>query len=152
MHDTHIVATFERLLHVFVHVVVVERHEQRVDYDTQGDEQLHERIEHQQSHVLLKLQPQPTAVPHTEEVYRLHQALQELLLERGPILIVFRCWEVVHWHCCVPFTTSVRVCVLEREKQFLLVFAHYFFIITIKFDSNKRRLILDQIVFGLLLR
>jgi len=41
---THIVAHFECTLHVLVHSVVVERHEERVDDDAQCDEQLDERI------------------------------------------------------------------------------------------------------------
>lgn len=93
---TYVVSTLECLIHIFVHIVVIERHEQRVHDDTQGDEQLHERIKHQQGDVLLKLQPQPTAVPHTEEIYGLHSKLEEPLFERRSILIVFRCWEVVH--------------------------------------------------------
>lgn len=76
--------------------MVVQRHKQSIDDDTQRDEQLDERVKDDQGDVLLELQPEPTAVPHTEHVYCLHEALDEFLFERGSILILFRCWEVVH--------------------------------------------------------
>lgn len=41
---THIVAHFECTLHILVHSVVVERHEECVDDDAQCDEKLDERI------------------------------------------------------------------------------------------------------------
>lgn len=44
---TYVIATFERPFHVLVHVVVVERHEERIYDDTQRDKQLDERVEHQ---------------------------------------------------------------------------------------------------------
>jgi hypothetical protein len=46
--ETHVVAHFQESLHVRVHVVVIERHEERVDDDTQCDEQLDERIKDEQ--------------------------------------------------------------------------------------------------------
>jgi len=66
--NTHVVAGFEHSLHIFVHVVVIQRHEERVDDDAECDEELYERIKDQQGHVLLKLEPGPTAIPHAKDV------------------------------------------------------------------------------------
>lgn len=44
---THIVSHLEEVFEAAVHAVVVHGHEERVDDDTQRNEQLHERVEHQ---------------------------------------------------------------------------------------------------------
>lgn len=65
---TYIIASFEYSLHVFVHVMVIQRHEERIDNDTECDEKLYERVKDQVGHVLLKLEPEPTAVPDAKHV------------------------------------------------------------------------------------
>lgn len=99
---THVVSALESFFHVLVHVVVVERHEEGVDYDTEGDEELHEWIEHNERHVLLQLQPEPTTVPHAEHVDPFGQGLQGPFLERWPIFVVLCRREVVYGHCQFP--------------------------------------------------
>lgn len=47
---------------------MVQGHEECVDDNAQRDEQLDERVEHDERHVLLELEPQPAAVPHAEYV------------------------------------------------------------------------------------
>jgi hypothetical protein len=51
---SYIVSVLECVVHSRVHVVVVERHEQRVDDDAQRDEQVDERIENDERQVLQK--------------------------------------------------------------------------------------------------
>lgn len=94
--DTHVVTALERPLHVRVHVVVVERHKQRVDHDAERDEQLDERVEHDKGHPLLELEPHPAAVPHAEDVDHPHPELDRLVLERRTVLVVVLCGEVVN--------------------------------------------------------
>lgn len=65
---THVIARFENSLHIFVHIVVVQRHEERIDDDAERDEELYERVKDQQGHVLLKLEPEPAAVPDAKDV------------------------------------------------------------------------------------
>lgn len=65
---TYIIASFEYSLHVFVHVMMIQRHEERIHDDTKCDEELYERIKDQEGHVLLKLEPEPTAVPDAKNV------------------------------------------------------------------------------------
>lgn len=52
---THIVTTLEGLLHVRIHVVMIQGHEKRIDHDTERDEQLDEGIEHNERYPLLEL-------------------------------------------------------------------------------------------------
>lgn len=66
--NTYVIARFEHSFHVFVHVVVIQCHEERIDDDTERDEELYERIKDQQGHVLLKLEPEPTAIPDAKDV------------------------------------------------------------------------------------
>lgn len=68
LQHTHVVAGFEHSLHIFVHIVVIQRHEKRIDDDAECDEKLYERIKDQQGDVLLKLEPGPTAVPDAKDV------------------------------------------------------------------------------------
>lgn len=66
--STHVIARFQHPFHIPVHVVVIQRHKERVDNDAECDEELYERIKHQQGHVLLKFKPEPTAVPDAKDV------------------------------------------------------------------------------------
>lgn len=66
--NTYVVARFKHSFHVFVHVVMIQCHEERIDDDTERDEELYERIKDQQGHVLLKLEPEPTAIPDAKDV------------------------------------------------------------------------------------
>ncbi len=50
--STYIVAVLERALHARVHVVVVQGHEHGVHHDAQCDEQIHERVEHDEGEKL----------------------------------------------------------------------------------------------------
>lgn len=69
---TYVVAALKRSFHIFVHIMMIKGHKQSIDDDTQCNEQLNERIEDKQRDVLLKLQPQPTAVPYAEEINPFH--------------------------------------------------------------------------------
>lgn len=95
---THIVSTLERLLHGLVHVVVVERHEQRVDDDAERDEEFDERVEDDERYVLLELEPQPATVPDAEDVDASHEVRQQLLLHCGAVLVLL-CREIVDGYC-----------------------------------------------------
>lgn len=66
--DTHVIARFENSLHIFVHIVVIQRHEERIDDDAECDEELYEWIKDQEGHVLLNLKPEPAAVPDAKDV------------------------------------------------------------------------------------
>lgn len=66
--NTHVIARLEYSFHVFVHVVVIQCHEERIDDDAERDEEFYERIKDQQGHVLLKLEPKPTAIPDAKDV------------------------------------------------------------------------------------
>lgn len=67
-YDTHVIARFENSFHIFVHIVMIQRHEKRIDDDAEGDEELYEWIKDQQGHVFLKLEPEPAAVPDAKDV------------------------------------------------------------------------------------
>jgi len=66
--STHVIARFEYSFHIFVHVVMIQCHEQRIDDDAECDEELYERIKDQQGHVLLKVEPELTAIPDAKDV------------------------------------------------------------------------------------
>ena len=66
--DTYVITRFEYSFHIFVHVVMIQCHEQRINDDTECDEELYEWIKDQQGHVLLKLEPKPTAIPDAKDV------------------------------------------------------------------------------------
>ena len=51
---SYIVSIFEGIVHAGVHVVVVEGHEEGVDDDAQGDEEIDERIENDERQILEK--------------------------------------------------------------------------------------------------
>lgn len=48
--------------------MMIQRHEERIDDDAERDEELYEWIKDQQGHVLLKLEPEPAAVPDAKYV------------------------------------------------------------------------------------
>lgn len=85
---THNVGLVEYEVQFGVHLVVVERHEQRVDDDAQGDVELDERVEDDEREPLLELQPRPSAVPHAERVDELQQPHLELLAERRLLVVL----------------------------------------------------------------
>ena len=100
---THIVAGLQDFGEVGIHVVVIHSHEERVHDDAQGDEELHEWVEDDESEDLLHSNPAPAALPHTQDVdspqtrtqhplLQLH--LQRLFLLLLRLLLVFL--EVVH--------------------------------------------------------
>ena len=51
---SYIVSIFEGIVHAGVHVVVVEGHEEGVDDDAQGDEEIDERIKNDERQILEK--------------------------------------------------------------------------------------------------
>lgn len=95
---TYVIAGFEHPLHVLVHVVVIERHEERVNDDAKCDKKFNERIKHQQGHPLLKLQPDPTAIPDAKDVDAPEKTGQQLVLERRLLFIVV-CRKVIGRNC-----------------------------------------------------
>lgn len=48
--------------------MMIHRHEESIDNDAQGDEQLHERIEDNEGEDLLHPHPAPAALPHTQDI------------------------------------------------------------------------------------
>lgn len=93
---THVVAALEHSLHFLVHVMVIHGHEHGVHNDAQRDEELNEGIEDNKGDPFLKFQPNPAAVPHTKHIDALEDRLERLVFERGPILVVVLCWEIVN--------------------------------------------------------
>jgi len=47
---------------------MIQCHEEGIDDDAEGDKKFYERIKDQQGHVLLKLEPKPTAIPDAKDV------------------------------------------------------------------------------------
>lgn len=56
--------------------MVIQRHEESIDDDAECDEEFYEWIKDQQGHVLLKLEPEPAAVPDAKQVDTTEQAGQ----------------------------------------------------------------------------
>ncbi|KAI5696073.1 hypothetical protein M8J75_007694 [Diaphorina citri] len=101
---THQVSTLQELLHVLVHFMMIQRHEQRIGHNTQRDEQLHKRIKHHERDPLLQFEPGHTAIPHAEDINPLEAGGEDLLPRCGAIFIVVNgiCWEVIHRGDCIP--------------------------------------------------
>lgn len=66
--NTHVIARLEYSFHIFVHIVVIQCHEERINDDTECDKEFYEWIKDQQRDVLLNLEPKPTAIPDAKDV------------------------------------------------------------------------------------
>jgi len=75
---TYVVAVGEGCLQMVVHAVLLHRHEERVDDDTQRDEHVDERIHDKQLDDVSELVPAAAALPAEQQLVTL--ALQKLLL------------------------------------------------------------------------
>ena len=88
--ETYVVAHFQSALQVRFHWVAVERHEEGVDHDTQRDEQFDERVEHEERHQFLELEPDGRAVPNAKHVQPLEHQRRQALLDVGTFVVVVR--------------------------------------------------------------
>ena len=61
----------ECALELLVHVVVIHSHEKGVDHNAERDEELHERVEDNESDQLLDSDPTPATVPYAQYIYTL---------------------------------------------------------------------------------
>lgn len=77
----YVIAHFEGAVHLFVHAVVIERHEERVDNNAQRDEELDERVVDEKADELLELDPVRRTVPHAANVQILERKGQQPLLD-----------------------------------------------------------------------
>jgi hypothetical protein len=96
----YIVSSLQYFLNTTVHVVVIQSHEQRIDDNTECDEQLNEWIKHDPRDPLLKFKPAPATVPNAERVDAFESRFNHFLFHGWSILFVlFFCGEVVdrHW-------------------------------------------------------
>ena len=73
---------------IIINVVVVERHEDDVDDDTEGDGQLRERVEDQVGQDLAGLQPDVAAIPDAKDVDRLLEVFAEDLFVLRTLVVV----------------------------------------------------------------
>ena len=73
---------------VVLDVVLVQRHEDDVDGDAEGDEELGEGVEDDEGEHLGDLEPEPAAVPDAHHVDRLLDVLARYQLEVGALVVV----------------------------------------------------------------
>lgn len=67
---SYIIAHFQGAVHVFVHFVVIQGHEERVDADAERDKQLDERVVDERVDRLLEAKPVAgLAVPKAQEIH-----------------------------------------------------------------------------------
>ena len=69
-------------------VVLVQRHEDDVDGDTQGDDEFRESVEHDEGQDFADFEPQPTAVPDARDFTSLLEPLGHDLLHLGAFVVV----------------------------------------------------------------
>lgn len=63
---SYIVSSLQHFLNVMVHIVMIQRHEQRVDDNAKRDKQLCERIKYDSRNSFLKFQPAEATIPNAE--------------------------------------------------------------------------------------
>ena len=86
---TYVIAVLERVADARVHVVVIERHEGRVDHDAESDEQIDERIEDDERQELSQTDVDVTTVPHAEDVdHAVAEGHKALLQPRAFVVLV----------------------------------------------------------------
>ena len=78
----------EDLHAVVLCAVLVKTHEDNIDSDAEGDEQLHEGVKHDPGHELGDLDPGPAAVQHTECLAALLQVILDNILELWTLVII----------------------------------------------------------------
>ena len=65
---SYVVSRLEHSLHFLVHVMMVQGHKERIDYNAKCDKKLDERVEDQEGDEVLKLHPKGTAVPNAKNI------------------------------------------------------------------------------------
>ena len=75
---------------VVLHAVLIETHEDNINSDAEGDEQLHERVKHDPGHELGDLDPRPAAVQHAEHLAALLQVILDNVLEFWTLVIILK--------------------------------------------------------------
>lgn len=115
--NAYIVSGLEHSIHLLVHVVVIQGHEERVDDDAECDEELDERIEDQQRHVLLELEPDPATIPNAKNIDATQKHGQGLFLKRGTLLIVV-CRKVIDRNCIQRVSKLKNAPLFFGEKSF----------------------------------
>lgn len=97
--------------------MVIQGHEERVDDDAECDEELDERIEDQQRHVLLELEPDPATIPNAKNIDATQKHGQGLFLKRGALLIVV-CRKVIDRNCILRVSKLKNAPLFFGEKSF----------------------------------
>lgn len=115
--NAYIVSGLEHPIHLLVHVVVIQGHEERVDDDAECDEELDERIEDQQRHVLLELEPDPATIPNAKNIDATQKHGQGPFLKRGALLIVV-CRKVIDRNCILRVSKLKNAPLFFGEKSF----------------------------------
>ena len=64
--STHVISGFQYFVHIFVHIVMIQCHEQCVYHDAECDEEFDERIEYDERDPFLKLEPCPATIPNAK--------------------------------------------------------------------------------------
>lgn len=116
--NAYIVSGLEHPVHLFVHVVVIQGHEERVDNDAKCDEELDKRIEDHHGDVLLELKPDPTTIPNAKYIDATEKQGQGLFLECGALFIVV-CWKVIDRNCILR-VSKFKNAPLFLGKEFFL--------------------------------
>ena len=75
---------------VVLHAVLIETHEDNINSDAEGDEQLHERVKYDPGHELGDLDPRPAAVQHAEHLAALLQVILDNVLEFWTLVIILK--------------------------------------------------------------
>lgn len=99
--------------------MVIQGHEERVDDDAECDEELDERIEDQQRHVLLELEPDPATIPNAKNIDATQKHGQGLFLKRGALLIVV-CRKVIDRNCILRVSKLKNAPLFFGEKSFFI--------------------------------
>ena len=92
----YVVSHFQSTVHVFIHLVVIEGHEEGVDTDAQRDEQLDERIVNEGVNDLLEAEPAAgLAVPDADDVRPSEAERDQPLLQfRAVVFVVHFPWKI----------------------------------------------------------
>lgn len=113
--------------------MVIQGHEERVDDDAECDEELDERIEDQQRHVLLELKPDPATIPNAKNIDATQKHGQGLFLKRGALLIVV-CRKVIDRNCILRVSKLKNAPLFFGEKSFFFVWLEAADVVSIDTD------------------
>lgn len=103
--NIYVVSHFEGAAHLFVHAVMIECHEERIDDDAQRDKEFNECVINEKADEPLEADPVRRAVPHTANVQIFEREGQQSFLDFGTFVLV------IHRIC------RRQTLKIEREKK-----------------------------------